>query len=194
MSMQGSPVSAEKPSFFDHKKHKFNDFNRRIKMRFWEFVLDLALNKHPDASGNYVSYAEEELKRAGWYDKDAFYGDMMPKAVLRAVKLHGIEGHSGMSNGIAVNIIESICRFEPLTPLTGEDDEWNEVGSGVFQNRRKSDVFKESDGKAYWSNGRIFRDPNGVTYTSRDSRVEIEFPWNPTKAEIVDVDKDGNPV
>ncbi|MFY0633640.1 MAG: hypothetical protein JXQ91_07505 [Vannielia sp.] len=135
---------------------------------------------------NIAAYAEDELRRAGWFDEDAFYGDMMGKAVMRQARLFSIEGHSGMSASVAMNIVKSVCMFKPLTPLTGEDDEWNEVGDGVFQNRRMSSVFKES-GEAYWIDGKVFREPNGATYTSSESRTPVTFPWTPTEPEIVDV-------
>lgn len=135
---------------------------------------------------NLVRYAEEELRRAGWYDKDAFYGDLMPKAVMRMVREFSDEGHSGMSAPLAINLFKKVAAFEPLTPLTGEPDEWNEIGEGRYQNRRCSHVFKDADGVAYDSNGRVFREPDGGCYTNRDSRVLVTFPYTPT-IEYVDV-------
>ena len=167
---------------------------RKLKCSALERLLDFVLNHHPGAQGNHVSFVEEELRRSGWYDDDAFYGDMMPKAVLRAVRLHGIEGHSGMSNGIALGILERVCRFKPLTPLTGEPDEWNEVGEGTYQNRRFSSVFKDgADGQAYWIAGKVFREPSGACFTSKGSRVDVTFPFFPGDPETVDVDEDHNP-
>lgn len=69
--------------------------------------------------------------------------------------------------------------FEPLSPLTGEASEWMEVGDGMWQNRRCSRVFKGRDGVAYDSEGRVFCDPDGCTYLSRDSRVHVTFPYTP---------------
>lgn len=160
---------------------------RQIKAVVCERLLDFALKHHPDANGNITAYAEEELRRAGWFDPDAFYGDMVAKAVLRSVRVFSIEGHSGMSAGLVSSITKTVCMFRPLTPLTGDDDEWNEVGDGVLQNRRMSSVFKNPDGRAYWIAGRIFREPSGATYTNSDSRVDVEFPWLPRDPEIVEV-------
>lgn len=182
-----TPISAPKPRVFERARWRISDLRYHASAGFWQWVLDLALSRHPDARrSNIVAYAEDELRRAGWYDDDAFYGDLVPKAVLRSARLFIIEGHSGMSAGLVNHLTSTVCMFKPLTPLTGEDSEWHEVGPGVFQNRRMSTVFKE-DGKAYWLDGRIFREPSGVTFTNRDSRVFIEFPWTPTDPEIVDV-------
>ena len=131
-------------------------------------------------------FAKSELERAGWFSTDGFYGGLMGQAVMKMIDDFAKEGHSGMSASIAVDIFKTLANWEPLTPLTGEDDEWDETGEGVFQNRRCSRVFKNADGQAYDINGRVFREPNGVTYTSRESRVYVTFPYTP-KTEIVDV-------
>ena len=136
---------------------------------------------------NLVAYAKSELERAKLFGEGDFYGGMMGDAVMKLIQVFADEVHSGMSAGMAISIFEKLARFEPLTPLTGEDDEWVEVGTGVFQNRRCSHVFKEN-GEAYDSEGRIFREPNGTCYTSRHSRVPVTFPYTP-KREYVDVEK-----
>lgn len=96
------------------------------------------------------------------------------------------QGHSGFSAPYCVETFRKLALHEPLVPLSGADDEWNEVSDGMWQNNRCSHVFKDADGKAYDIEGRIFREPNGACYTSRDSRVYIEFPYTP-KREYVDV-------
>jgi len=186
--MNTGQSTAPRPSRAQLLSWRFRSLCRHCYALFWDWLVDFALRNHPQARrSNIVSYAEDELRRAGWYDDDAFYGDLVPKAVLRSARLFSIEGHSGMSAGLVNRIVSTVVMFKPLTPLTGEDDEWNEVGDGVFQNRRMSSVFKDESGKAYWISGRVFREPSGVTYTSGDSRVYIDFPWTPTDPEIVDV-------
>lgn len=132
-----------------------------------------------------TDFARAELERAGWFDDDGFYGDMMGHAVLRMVEQFAKEGHSGMSASIAAGLFNRLVAFEPLTPLTGDEDEWETVDDGVWQNRRCPRVFKGADGRAYDSKGRVFRDATGATYTSRESRVFITFPYTPTTV-IVD--------
>jgi hypothetical protein len=76
--------------------------------------------------------------------------------------------------------------------LTGEDDEWRLCEYSdreTYQNKRFSRVFKEGkDGQAYDMQGKVFVEPNGASYTSRDSRVYIEFPYVP-HTEYVKVEK-----
>ena len=134
-----------------------------------------------------VSFAKDELTRAGLFDKDSDYGGMLGDGILKMIEAFADEGHSGFSAGMAISIFSRLARFEPLSPLTGADDEWTEVGTGVFQNRRCSTVFKDETG-AYDIDGRVFREPSGACYTSRDSRVPVVFPYTPT-TEYVDVDE-----
>lgn len=109
--------------------------------------------------------------------------------VLELLRVFSEQGHSGSSAPYCVGMFKKLAMYEPLGPLTGEDNEWHEVGDGVFQNTRCSHVFKQADrfdGQAYDINGRIFREPNGACYTSSESRVPVTFPYTP-KSEYVDV-------
>ena len=136
---------------------------------------------------NLVDHAERELRAAGYFDEDGMYDGMIGPAVLRIVKVFADENHSGMSAGIARALFAKVVAFEPIGPLTGEDDEWAETScDGVWQNRRCSHVFKEAEWGAYDINGKVFREPDGHTYTSGDSCVTVTFPYTPT-TEYVDV-------
>ena len=132
-----------------------------------------------------VEFAREELKRAGLFDKDSDYGGMMGEAVMKMIEQFASEGHSGFSASMAVNLFQRLARYEPLTPLTGEDDEWMDT-CGTMQNRRCFSVFKDEDGRAYHADAVVFEEPNGSRFTSADSRRFIEFPYMP-KTEIVKV-------
>ncbi|TGR83311.1 hypothetical protein EN866_34240, partial [Mesorhizobium sp. M2D.F.Ca.ET.223.01.1.1] len=141
-----------------------------------------------------MNFAKEELTRAGFFDKDAMYGGMLGDAVMKMIEVFMGEGHSGMSAPIAISAFEKVARFQPLTPLTGEDDEWMEIDGPsegnperavCYQNKRCPHVFKDADGP-YDIEGRIFREPSGACFTSRDSRVRISFPYVPHH-EYVDV-------
>lgn len=134
------------------------------------------------------SYAEQEMNLA-WPEKDELQ-DMVKEDVMALINLFSEQGHSGFSAPYVLHVFNQLARFRPLTPLTGNDDEWMEVGPGVFQNKRCSHVFKE-DGKAYDIQGYVFEDENGNRYTNKDSSKEIKFPWNFEEPEIVKVKSEG---
>ena len=113
------------------------------------------------------------------------------KHILAVVELFASEAHSGFSAAYASGVLTRLLRYEPLTPLTGEPDEWQAChGYGahdlVYQNRRCSHVFKDATG-AYDAEGRVFREPDGSCYTTRDSHVPITFPYTP-KRQYFDVE------
>lgn len=121
-----------------------------------------------------TDYAEREL--------DLLLSDspgdaLMKKCVLDLVKVFSDQGHSGSSAHIALNLFNTVARFKPLTPLTGADDEWNQVTDTCQQNRRISTIFREN-GVAYDIDGFVFEDGNGGGYTNVWSRRRITFPYN----------------
>lgn len=135
-----------------------------------------------------VDYAKKELELAGLFDKESDYDGKLGKAALELVEKFADQGHSGFSASMVTQIVTKLMQYEPLTPLTGEDDEWMDVdGQGLYQNKRYPSVFKNKERGAYNIEGRVFRNRDGIAYTSKDSWVDITFPYTPTK-EIVDVD------
>jgi len=136
-----------------------------------------------------LSYAESELDHIGLTEEDEYNG-MMRKHILHMIKEFADEGHSGFSAQYAIDILSKLLSFKPLTPLTGEDDEWCDVseysGTTTYQNKRCFSVFKEGkDGEAYNIDGKVFwewyKDEDGNAFKSyygcRDSRVPVTFPY-----------------
>ena len=138
-------------------------------------------------------HAIREFKAAGYLPINECEDDpnkWIQENVLELIRVFSKQGHSGFSAPYCIETFKKLALHEPLVPLSGNDDEWNEVGDGVFQNNRCSHVFKQADrfdGQAYDIEGRIFREPNGGCYTSSGSHVPIAFPYTPTK-EYVDVE------
>ena len=127
---------------------------------------------------NLVDYAKEELKKIGMIDSGEPYNDVVAKAILDLLELFASQGHSGFTAPYAINVFKRLAMYKPLSPLTGEDSEWNEIESGLYQNKRYSAVFKEKDGRVYNCDGKVFTDDGGETwYSSKDSCVEITFPY-----------------
>ena len=136
-----------------------------------------------------VAYAEQELNLIGMFDHDDMNGAMR-RHLLHMVKEFGDEGHSGFSGSYALQCLKKLLNFKPLSPLTGDDDEWHDVSSisdiPRFQNKRCSSVFKDGkDGEAYDIDGKVFwewnKDEDGNPYksyyTGFESRVPVKFPY-----------------
>lgn len=141
---------------------------------------------------NYRTHAERELKAIGYdlNDQEGGPNKWIMENLFELLEVFSKQGHSGSSASYCANMFKKLALFEPLGPLTGEDDEWAEVRDGVFQNKRASHVFKQADrfnGQPYDIQGKVFREQNGCCYTSGDSHVPVTFPYTPT-TEYVDVD------
>lgn len=138
-----------------------------------------------------VEYAKRELDIIGMKDGDDMNGAMR-KHLLHMVQEFHDEGHSGFSAQYAIGCLEKLLKYEPLSALTGKDDEWVEIaddqiiGGKLWQNNRCYRVFKDENG-AYDSEGIVFytmeTNEDGKEYksyfTSSESRVAIEFPYVP---------------
>lgn len=132
-------------------------------------------------------HAKHELDLIGLKEDSDEMDRAMRNHILKMVEVFSDERHSGFSASYALAILSKLLKFEPLTPLTGEDSEWNLVSEidNLYQNRRCSHVFK-SNGKSYDINGKVFVQEDGISYTSADSKVDITFPYTP-KTEYVKV-------
>lgn len=136
-----------------------------------------------------------------------------PEEMNRAMRSHILhmmeqfcaEGHSGHSAAYALSILSRLMKYEPLSPLTGGDDEWNEVADGkggtMYQNKRYSSVFKDDTG--CWDiNGRVFwewqRREDGTAYKSYYSgtgcSTSVTFPYTPKEPEYVYRYSDATPL
>ena len=119
-------------------------------------------------------------------------------------------GNSGQSGGSAPftataisQAVKTLMMNETLAPLTGDDDEWNDVteindGESMYQNNRDGRVFKNGKyGKAYFIEAIVFEGDIGGGFTGNGSVTHIgesigsaqyikSFPFTP-KTFYVDV-------
>ena len=103
----------------------------------------------------------EQSKKEG--EESASMQDFFNKNIIEVVKTFSEGGHSGITANLALQYIDRLLRYKPLTRLTLEDNEFVEVADGVYQNIRCANVFKQKDrfdGKPYCIDG-----PNGEFVT-----------------------------
>lgn len=93
-----------------------------------------------------VEHAEFEMRCAGLFDKDSDYGGMIGEAVMRLVRVHAAEGHSGFSHGLVVDVFNRVINYKTLSPLTAAPDEWMLVADDMWQSRRDPAVFSADGG------------------------------------------------
>lgn len=103
--------------------------------------------------GTIVEWAENEvnLKISSFANCDEFdknYATACYKSALKALKSLAEDEHSGYSIGATKRILMALIDRRPLSPLTGEDSEWESCmpdGTDIdsYQNKRYSALFKE---------------------------------------------------
>ena len=145
---------------------------------------------------NLLSHAMKELDLIGMTeDTPDEMNQAMRKHILHMMQEFANEGHSGFSASYAIGILTKLLDYKPLSPLTGEDDEWVKHDYGVephYQNKRLSSVFKDANGDIYNIDGKVFwewwTDEDGVKrkshYTCKESHIDIEFPYTPTREYV----------
>lgn len=145
---------------------------------------------------NLVEFAQNELNillKSCTDSESLKMQKVMNDDIMEIVKKFASQGHSGFSAQYALSLVTRLLQYKPITPLTGEDEEWVELDYGddlAYQNKRCPQIFKQKDGKIYDVEGKVFSSDNGHSwYTSKDSRVYIEMPYNvPARPESVIID------
>lgn len=117
-----------------------------------------------------IDQARIELKAINFGDEDS-------AVMIDILERFFQQWDSGGAVSVVAAMLQRLLAGRPLSPLTGDDDEWTEVGNGVFQNKRLSSVFRDPrfyDGKLAYD----LDNPDG-------SRVAISFPYMPRHANIL---------
>ena len=134
-----------------------------------------------------MEWAEKELELFGYSadDKEDGPNKWMYQSIMDLMKVFCDEGHSGSSAPHAIALFTRLASWKPLSPLTGEDDEWNECDENRWQNNRASNVFKNEKGEAWDIDGITFWEwyakedgtRSKVYFTDKDSSVPVTFPY-----------------
>lgn len=120
-----------------------------------------------------IEYAKQELEKAGYFSKDSDYSGMIGEAIMELIEVFSKQEHSGMSASVVLSLFNKVARYEPILGIIGGDDEWNEVGEEVYQNKRISAVFKDGkEGRPYYLDAIVFTDQDGISFTSGGSVIK----------------------
>ena len=173
---------------------------KTIKEMFRYFIYKFKSRKN----NNYITHFNSELEiLKKQYGDDLVIKDFIP-AIKMICKAFAKQGNSGcsasISNNIISNTVRNVLSFKPLSLITGEDWEWNEVTDSCYQNKRLSSLFKEEiDSRPYYLDAIVWRgqyngdegtDKWSDTFTGTvdgiKSRQYVKLPFTP-KTFYVDV-------
>lgn len=99
-------------------------------------------------NSNICKHAVRELNIAGFNNKGDTVDSWIYNQVIEAVAVFASHGNSGFSAGIESGLVNKLCKFEVISPLTFKDDEWDKIDTNCYQNNRCGHIFK--------NNGRIY--------------------------------------
>jgi len=89
--------------------------------------------------------------------------------------LNNQNGHSGTSFKKTLQLFWRLSQNLPLSPLTGEDNEWEEEYD-KFVNKRCYYVIKDKkDGQEYWINHKYQRIPIKFPFLPMDEKMILEL-------------------
>lgn len=128
---------------------------------------------------NLEAHAEAEMRRAGLYDKGSDYDGMIPEAVMKLVRVHAAEGHSGASHWLTLQVFNKVINFKLLTPLTDNPEEWTQLGPDMmpeqtWQSRRQPSIFSRDAGKTWYDIDEKKEEGKPFTIHRSESACEIE--------------------
>jgi hypothetical protein len=98
---------------------------------------------------NLVAHARRELRIFG-EDPDTTRG------LIRVVRAFADMGHSGTSAHHCAALLDKLLRYQPLTDLTDDPDEWIDrhaegmTPTPLWQSKRNSDAMSTDGGKTYY--------------------------------------------
>lgn len=135
---------------------------------------------------NLLNFAKQELELAGYTDdQEDGPNKWMKDNVLQLIETFSEQGHSGSSAPFCIGLFKQLANYEPINPVKGTQDEWLEIGDGVFQNKREGALFHENKtgNRPYYLDAIVWREPNGVGYCGTvegiTSRQFVKFPFRP---------------
>ena len=114
---------------------------------------------------NLQTHAKQEFIAAGWCTEDGHFDDDMQELICEQVcellKVFSQQGHSGCSAPYLLNLFNKLAKFESISPITGQANEWCMVTDNLYQNIRCSAIFKNNDDRPYYIEAIVFEDNYG---------------------------------
>lgn len=125
---------------------------RRIAKKMYKNLINKKALQFIIAHSNICRHAKAELKRAGYGKGEGGPNDWMYEQVMEAVAVFTSHGNSGGSAPFEIHLVQKLCSWDIISPLRFTDDEWHQISKdGTYQNIRKSDVFKEPNGRIHYN-------------------------------------------
>lgn len=108
-----------------------------------------------------LDYAKREIQATGWLSSTGEYKDkdkeLICENVIKLLVVFLEAEHSVKTATYTQDMFSRLTRFVPLTPLTGEEDEWELCWDGkIYRNKRCRSVYKHGKDEKAYDDGAVF--------------------------------------
>ena len=120
--------------------------NRNVsRYKYRKYLINKKVLNEIINSSYLCKRAIKELELAGYKKEGDCPNSWMYNQVLESLAVFCSHDNSGFSAPFEINLVKKLSSFEVLSPLKFDDKEWNLCCDNVYQNTRKSSIFKEND-------------------------------------------------
>lgn len=120
--------------------------NRSInRYKYRKYLINKKVLNQIIKSSNICKHAIKELELAGYKKNEDGPNGWMYNQVLEALAVFSSHDNSGFSAAIEINLVKKLSKFDIISSLKFDDNEWDLCCDNVYQNTRKSSIFKENN-------------------------------------------------
>lgn len=120
--------------------------NRNVsRYKYRKYLINKKVLNQIIKNSPLCKHAIRELELAGYKKNKNCPSGWMYNQVLEALAVFSSHENSGFSAPLEIRFVKKLSNFDILTPLKFNDNEWNDRSNTVYQNIRKSSIFKEND-------------------------------------------------
>lgn len=101
-------------------------------------------------------HAKRELDLTGMFKSEVEWDKKIANSVLELIKVFLEQEHTGFSAITTLMLFNKLVKFENLTPITSNPEEWMEVGPNIWQNKRNPVYFSHDQGKTFYDINTVF--------------------------------------
>lgn len=120
--------------------------NRNIsRYKYKKHLINKKVLNQIIKNSNICKHAIRELELAGYKKNGDCLNSWMYNQVLESLAVFSSHNNSGFSAPIEIDLVKKLSNFDVLTPLKFNDNEWKLSIDNIYQNTRKSSIFKKYD-------------------------------------------------
>lgn len=120
--------------------------NRNVsRYKYRKYLINKKILNKIIKNSYLCKHAIRELEIVGYKKNGDCPNNLMYNQVLEDLAIFSSHGNSCFSARVEINLVKKLSSFDIISPLKFDDNEWELCSDGVYQNIRKSSIFKAND-------------------------------------------------